>query len=317
VRRIVFLICMAIGVLAAPATAVAGPPTATTGTATAVAGTTATISGTVFPNRESTSYYFEWGTTTAYGTKTPTGTANGNSDKTVAADLSGLTINTTYHFRLVATNASGTATGADATFKTTSGGPAPPPGVTINATPRTVLFGRQVTIAGQVSGNPAVSVELQENPFPFNNAFRTIAEGTTDASANYSFFALPSVNTRYRVRAKASPPVETGEITVKVRPRVGLRLGDKTPAAGQRVRFRGTVLPAHDGSEVRIQRRTSSGWRTIRTPTLKATTPLNGVARSKYRARIRIRRSGFYRTVLPAHADHARGKSPRRLATVH
>ena len=316
-RRIAFLICMAIGVLATTGTAVAGAPTATTGAATAVTGTTATISGTVFANKESTTYYFEWGTTTAYGTKTPTGTAGGNAGKTVAADLSGLTPQTTYHFRLVASNASGTSTGADATFTTTAGGPAPPSGVTIAATPPVVRFGKQVTISGQVTGNPAVSVELQQNPFPFTGPFTTIAEGTTDASANYSFFALPTVNTKYRVRAKASPPVQSGEITVLVRPRVGLRLGDTTPAIGQRVRFRGSVLPAHDGSQVRIQRRTSAGWKTIRTPTLKTATPLNGVARSKYRARIRIRSSGVYRTVLPAHADHARGKSRRRVVTVH
>ena len=102
-----------------------------------------------------------------------------------------------------------------------------------------------------------------------------------------------------------------------VRPRVGLRLGDKTPARGSRVRFRGSVLPAHDGSAVRIQRRTSAGWRTIATPVLATATPSGGVARSKYRARIRIRRSGAYRTVMPAHADHARGKSGKRRARVH
>src|SRR5215211_2260398 len=78
---------MAIGVLATTGTAVAGAPTATTGAATAVTGTTATISGTVFANKESTTYYFEWGTTTAYGTKTPTGTAGGNAGKTAADDL--------------------------------------------------------------------------------------------------------------------------------------------------------------------------------------------------------------------------------------
>ena len=76
------------------------------------------------------------------------------------------------------------------------------------------------------------------------------------------------------------------------------------------------MLPAHDGSEVRIQRRTSSGWKTIATPTLTAATALDGVPRSKYRKRIRIRRSGTYRTLMPTHGDHARGKSPKRRAVV-
>jgi hypothetical protein len=317
VRRTAFLICMAIGVLAATETALAGAPTATTGAASAVTGNTATISGTVFPNKEDTNYFFEWGTTTAYGTKTPTGVERGNADKTVAADLTGLAPQTTYHFRLVAENPSGRSEGADATFTTTAGGPAPPPAATIAATPPKVTFGAQVTIAGQITGEPAVSVELQHTPFPFSDPFRTIVEGTTDASAAYSFFALPTVNTRYRVRAKASPPVETGELTVLVRPKVGLRLSDRTPAIGQRVRFRGSVLPAHDGSEVKIQRRTSAGWTTIRTPTLAAATPVGGVARSKYRASVRIRRNAAYRTVLAKHDDHARGKSGKKRAVVH
>jgi len=46
-------------------------------------------------------------------------------------------------------------------------------------------------------------------------------------------------------------------------------------------------------------------------------TPLDGVARSRYGMRIRIRRSGAYRTVMPADGDHARGKSRKRRATVH
>ena len=105
--------------------------------------------------------------------------------------------------------------------------------------------------------------------------------------------------------------------TVRVRPKVTLRLSDRTPRSGQRVRFKGFALPAHDGMAVRIQRKTRDGWKTIATPLLKPATPVDGVARSKYRKRIRIRRSGAYRTVLPAHGDHARGVSRKRRAFVH
>jgi hypothetical protein len=38
----------------------------------------------------------------------------------VAANISGLTASTTYHFRIVATNSSGTAYGSDSTFTTLS-----------------------------------------------------------------------------------------------------------------------------------------------------------------------------------------------------
>ncbi len=316
-RRTAIAICMAIGGLAATGTAYAGPPTATTGAATAVTGTTATLAGTVLPNKEPTTYHFEWGTTTAYGSRSPDGTANGNAGRTVAADLTGLTPLTTYHYRLVASNASGPAAGADAEFTTTTGGPVPPPAVTLAATPPVVTFGKSVTLAGQVPGEPAVTVELEQTPFPFTDPFKSLAEGTTDAAGNFSFSALPTLNTRYHIDAKASPPVTSPDVTVLVRTKVGLRLSDKTPARGSRVRFRGSVMPAHDGSTVRIQRRTSAGWKTLASPVLATAAPLNGVARSKYRQGLRIRRSGVYRTVMPAHADHARGKSGKRRARVH
>ena len=303
---------MLLGFFAVTGVATADAPTATTGAATDVTATTVTLTGTVDPNKEATSYWFEYGTTAGYGAQTAAADAGpGNAPKAVSASVSGLAASTTYHFRLVARNASGTVAGADATFTTGQ------PGVTIAATPRIVRFGGQVTISGTVPGNPGVKVELEQTPFPFTDPFAKVAEGTTDAAANYSFLVAPALNTRYRVEAKASPPAKSSDVTVLVRPKVGLRLSDRTPARGTRVRFKGSVLPAHDGSQVRIQRRTRAGWKTLATPLLKPATPLNGVARSRYARRLRVNRSGTYRTVLPAHDDHARGKSRRRHVDVH
>ena len=309
-RRAALLILL--GFFAATGTAHAAPPVATTGVATSVTATTATLNGTVDPNKESTAYWFEFGTTTAYGNQTAAADAGpANAAKSVSADIAGLAPNTTYHFRLVAKNASATVAGADATFTTGT------PAVTIAATPGVVTFGKPVTIAGRVAGNPGVSVTLEQSPFPFADPFTPVADGTTDAAANYSFQVTPGLNTRYHVTAKTAPPATSADVAVRVRPKVTLRLSDRTPRRGQRVRFRGSVLPAHDGMAVRIQRKTRDGWKTIATPLLKPATPVNGVARSKYRKRIRIRRDGVYRTVMPAHGDHARGKSPKRRAFVH
>jgi hypothetical protein len=310
VRRTVIAICVALGGFVATGTALADPPAATTGAASAVTATTATLNGTVSPNKEATTYRFEYGTTTAYGSQTPAGTSSGNASKAVSADITGLAPSTTYHFRLVATNASGTAMGADAQFTTL------PAAVTIAASPRVVRFGNPVTIAGQVVGRPGEKVELEENPFPYTGPFKNAAQGTTDAATNYSFQVTPALNTRYHVVAK-SPPATSADVTVFVRTKVGLRLSDRTPPRGARVRFKGSVLPAHDGMRVRIQRKTLAGWKTIATPTLRAATPVDGVARSKYAKRIRIRRNSTYRTVMPAHGDHARGKSRNRRAIVH
>ncbi len=107
----------------------ASPPVAVTAAATGVAPTTATLGGTVNPNGQSTAWYVEYGTSTAYGTKTAsTDAGSGTSSKAVSTGVSGLTAGKTYHFRLVATSTAGTALGADATFLT-----AEPPVATTSA----------------------------------------------------------------------------------------------------------------------------------------------------------------------------------------
>ena len=58
-------------------------------------------------------------------TPPPASAGSGTKSVAVTAALTGLAAGTTYHFRLVATNASGTTTGADRTFATTR--PARPP----------------------------------------------------------------------------------------------------------------------------------------------------------------------------------------------
>jgi hypothetical protein len=84
--------------------------------------TTAKLEGKVDPHALQTSYYFEYGTTTAYGTDTPAShEGNGGSGIVglpVSRFIGGLQPGTTYHYRLVATNELGTAHSADATFTT-------------------------------------------------------------------------------------------------------------------------------------------------------------------------------------------------------
>ena len=118
--RLFLVLC---AVLALPAVALAaGPPTATTGAASAVTRSTATLNGTVDPNGASTGYHFEYGTTTAYGLSSAGGDAGSGDDAApVSAALEGLSPGTTYHYRLIATNADGGAEGADRTFRTAAG----------------------------------------------------------------------------------------------------------------------------------------------------------------------------------------------------
>jgi hypothetical protein len=103
----------------------ASAPTVTTGSATAVTQTSATLNGTVNPNGQATDYHFEYGTSTNYTQRVPAAppdpsAGSGTSNVPVSANISGLNPGTLYHFRLVATNGSGTTQGQDQTFTTTS-----------------------------------------------------------------------------------------------------------------------------------------------------------------------------------------------------
>ena len=96
------------------------PPKVDAQPANGVSDHSAKLRASIDPKGEDTSYRFELGTTTAYGTATPSATLQaGNNKVDVSASVTGLTAGTTYHFRAVASNASGTNSGPDGSFKTT------------------------------------------------------------------------------------------------------------------------------------------------------------------------------------------------------
>jgi hypothetical protein len=98
-------------------------PLVRTGESSDITTTTATANGSVRPGGLETTYWFEYGRTTAYGQQTPMRTLEaGTAERAVAGDLTGLDPGSTVHVRLVARNTVDTETGADSTF-TTAGAP--------------------------------------------------------------------------------------------------------------------------------------------------------------------------------------------------
>jgi hypothetical protein len=97
------------------------PPDVVTNAATLVSSSSATLNGTVNPLGQGSTYQFQLGADTNYGfTQVVESAGSGTSPLAVSVNLSGLHPGTTYHFRLIGGNGSGTALGADRTFTTAS-----------------------------------------------------------------------------------------------------------------------------------------------------------------------------------------------------
>jgi hypothetical protein len=96
-------------------------PRANAEAASAVSSTAATLNASVNPNGDATTYQFEYGSTTAYGTSAPVPAKEiGSGAKAIEINLPvmGLEVNKTYHYRVVAQNSFGAAQSEDETFTT-------------------------------------------------------------------------------------------------------------------------------------------------------------------------------------------------------
>jgi hypothetical protein len=124
VRRIAFIASALLTALALAAPAQAAPPSLGAVSATDIQGVSALLKGSVNPEGPATTYYFEYGPASNFAGAVKTASApagSGTESHPARAAISGLSPNTLYHYRLVATNSSGTTTGTPAAFTTTKG----------------------------------------------------------------------------------------------------------------------------------------------------------------------------------------------------
>lgn len=278
-------------------------PVVSTGHVKDVTQTSATLTGTVNPEGQASGYYFQYGTTPAYGGQTPMFSAGaGTKSVTLSAAIGPLAPDTTYHYRLVASNDAGTTYGHDVSFKTGR----PPAGITLAASPSVITFGQATSIGGRVLAPrpPQLTVTLQSASSPAG-PWGDDATTTATASGAYSFGpAGPASNTYYRALADGAM---SAPVRVVVRFRVGLLVSRAHPPAGTLVRFHGRVAPRHPWHCVFIQRLGPHGhWHTIRRTRLRSVNP----AFSFYSVRVSVERSGRYRVMVGPDRTHAPGRSP-------
>jgi hypothetical protein len=271
------------------------PPGVSTGGVRDVGPDRATLTGSVDANTAATTYRFEYGTSTSYGSATSNRSAgSGSSSIRVSAGIGSLRANTRYHYRVLATNAAGTTRGRDRSFVTARR----PTGVTIALDPARVTWSRPLAVTGRVSGAGAggAPLALQAQAWPFTGPMTQIA--TRNAASNGTFrfqIAALFLTTRYRVATRtllvATSPVVTASSAVRVGARVqGL--------SRRRARVLGTIWPAVARGRASLQRRTRSG-RWVRLARRDA--QRFDDSRSRYRFTVRrSRRAQTYRVVVVA-----------------
>jgi hypothetical protein len=259
------LMALAGGALILPAAAQAAYPGVATGRVTSVTYESATLTGSVNPHGGETVYYFEYGPTTAYGAQTTlTPVGNGTTSVPASAPISGLTPATPYHYRLVATGASGTKTGPDRSFTSA----AIPLTVTLSTTPNPIVFGSPFYVEGTFAGTGAANREvvLQAQPFPYTAGFANIGNPqVTNATGGFLFpFTGLLQNAQLRVMTVGAPAVISTVVTETVAVKVSLSVHTTTPKRVGYARLSGTVTPPEAGALVKIQRfHPKHGWKDV------------------------------------------------------
>lgn len=241
-RPLLLVAGLAVGAIAVQSAAAASP-VAITGTVSAVDGTSVTLNGTVNPSGAATDWWFEYGTTTAYGSKTATTAAgSGTANVPVSKALSGLTPATTYHYRLVARNASGTVNGADGLFTTA----APPVAVTSAASgvgPTAATLGGTVNPNGQATD---WYVEYgTSTSYGTKTATTSAGSGTTSKAVSVAVGGLTPGKTYYfRLVAKSSAGTTEGADRTFVTAEPPIAVTSAASAIGTTsVRLNGSVDP--------------------------------------------------------------------------
>jgi hypothetical protein len=226
------------------------PPAVQTNPAQNVAATSAVLSGSVDPRGSSTSWHFDYGTTSAYGLKTATqNLGSGSGARPVSVTISNLSPSTTYHFRLVATNAAGTTADGDMSFST-------PAAVSLTASVLRVIAGQYITLTGTVFGGQAgTQVTVLSQPFG-ESTLRPLATVYSGAGGMWTYLARPTIATTFQASSNGGT---SSALTVGVQPAVSLRL-----VTGGRFATRVSAATSFAGKIVQLQRLVDGRWATMK-----------------------------------------------------
>jgi len=183
-------------------------PSVTTGVASSISQTAATLNATVNPSAGNiTNCQFNWGTTISYGQTAPCAQTVGSGTSAVAVTslLSGLSPNTTYHFQIVATNASGTTSGTDGTLTTLPNGPTVVTGATSGVTQTAATLTATVNPNGATVSTCQFQYGTTSSYGQTAQCAQIVGAGTSAAAVTTALSGL-APNTTYHYRIVATNP---------------------------------------------------------------------------------------------------------------
>jgi hypothetical protein len=249
-------------------------PLLVTNSATSPTETGATLNGTVDPNGTATETYFEYGATTSYGSTTPAvSVGSGTSSLEAAKAISGLEAGHTYHFRIVASNATGTSRGEDQAFTTK----VKPPSASSEAA--TSVGSRAATLNGSV--NPegsATSYYFEYGPtssYGMTTLEASAGSGTSAVKESQSLSGLPPESTyHFRLVATNGDSAAFGKDvtfttsapkwTAQATPKASGEMSDVSCTSDSECIAVGTMI--EKGSKAAAERWNGSAWSSTTAP---------------------------------------------------
>lgn len=257
-----------LGVSAAPQAfgATSAPVRVTTGKATHIIGSTAQLNGSVVAPGITTSVFFKYGPTVAYGhvtkalTVAPPPVGDTKAIR-VGEPATGLLAN--WHYTICAsfTNPSNAAAETVCDTKDTVFKGSKKASKLKFVLPKgkedriSVVYGGTLELAGTLSGanNGLRGLALQATPFPFTDPFAAVGGTVVTGRTGAFIFRVARMlqNTEFRILTTDTKPVYSPTVTVHVTPRITLHV--RSAGKTGLYRFYGTVAPSRPGSQVTIQ----------------------------------------------------------------
>jgi RTX calcium-binding nonapeptide repeat (4 copies) len=219
------------------------PPSVSTGSASEIRPTSAKLSGAVDPNRRPATAWFEYGTTSGLGTRTPEKSVGGGDNGVqISETVSGLPVGTTIYYRVVGRSGAGTTSGSTKNFKTSSG-------PTVVTGGSSSIGGTEATVGGSVNPNGRSTNWWFEwgttSSLGTRGPVGSVGSGTTSVDVTTRLSGLPTTATIYfRLVAESSGGRVGGEIaTFKTATPPVASTGDVTGLAIARATVNGRVDP--------------------------------------------------------------------------